>query len=302
MTTHPSTQKRIIDPQLSIGILLVAVAWGLSWLPEFTGDPETLRTHLLFFPLWLGYILIVDTLVWRRKGTSLLRRNWKAFTGLFVLSAPSWWFFELLNAFTKNWVYEGKEFFSDLEYALLASLAFSTVIPAVFVTAELVSTFGWIKRLPRGPMLQPTPRTLAVYVAMSLAMFLGIVTLPRVFFPCLWLAPYFMLAAINARLGYRSLFDWTKIGDWRPIVALGLGTLICGLFWELWNFYSYPKWVYDVPFVGVLHVFEMPLLGYGGYIPFGLELFAMTHFVIGLLGKNESLGEFIEITADKKQR
>ncbi|MFB3091589.1 MAG: hypothetical protein ACE1ZD_00140, partial [Dehalococcoidia bacterium] len=37
------------------------------------------------------------------------------------------------------------------------------------------------------------------------------------------------------------------------------------------------------------HVFEMPLLGYGGYIPFGLEVFAMYHFLSGFLGPRRSV-------------
>ena len=28
-------------------------------------------------------------------------------------------------------------------------------------------------------------------------------------------------------------------------------------------------WQYSLPYVDVLHVFEMPLLGYFGYLPFG---------------------------------
>ena len=34
-----------------------------------------------------------------------------------------------------------------------------------------------------------------------------------------------------------------------------------------------------------LHVFEMPLQGYGGYLPFALELFAMYHLIVGLAGQ-----------------
>ena len=30
-------------------------------------------------------------------------------------------------------------------------------------------------------------------------------------------------------------------------------------------------WIYTVPFVQRWHVFEMPVLGYLGYLPFGLE-------------------------------
>jgi hypothetical protein len=107
---------------------------------------------------------------------------------------------------------------------------------------------------------------------------------PRFFFPFLWLSVFFMLEPVNVLVGNRSLFDDVATGDWRPIVALSIGCLICGFFWELWNYWSYPKWVYQVPFVGFLHVFEMPLLGYGGYIPFSWELFALYHLFVGLAG------------------
>ena len=42
-----------------------------------------------------------------------------------------------------------------------------------------------------------------------------------------------------------------------------------------------PKWVYHVPFFGWLKVFEMPILGYGGYLPFALEVFAAWSLLSG---------------------
>ena len=77
---------------------------------------------------------------------------------------------------------------------------------------------------------------------------------------------------MNVWRGNRSLLEHTATGDWRPLIALSVAGLACGFFWEMWNYYSYPKWVYHVPFVGVLHVFEMPLLGYLGYLVFASEL------------------------------
>ena len=48
-----------------VGLALIAICWPLNWtLPG-------LRTHLLFFPLWLGYTLAVDALTLRRSGSSL---------------------------------------------------------------------------------------------------------------------------------------------------------------------------------------------------------------------------------------
>jgi hypothetical protein len=62
---------------------------------------------------------------------------------------------------------------------------------------------------------------------------------------------------------------------------------MCGFFWEMWNFYSYPKWMYYLPIADFLHIFEMPVLGYSGYIPFSIELFALYHLVAGLLNLEE---------------
>jgi hypothetical protein len=115
-------------------------------------------------------------------------------------------------------------------------------------------------------------------------MFVLLMIWPRLFFPFTWTFMVLVLAPINAWLGHRSLFDWTKKGDWRPFVSLGLGVLVCGFFWEMWNYFSFPKWVYSVPYLGGLPLFEMPLAGYLGYIPFALELVSVVYLVLGLMG------------------
>ena len=71
------------------------------------------------------------------------------------------------------------------------------------------------------------------------------------------------------------------------MVSLALGCLLCGFFWEMWNFYGYPKWIYNTPGVDFLYVFEMPLPGYLGYIPFSFELFAFYHLMTRSGLKNE---------------
>lgn len=258
-----------------IGLLLVAAAWPANWLLP------GLRTHLLFFPLWLGYALTIDALVLKLRGTSILTRSRRTFALLFVLSAPAWWLFELFNWRTRNWYYVGREHFDDLTYFVLASIAFSTVMPAVFGTAELVRGFGWIERLPRWKAVPATRRTHAGLLAAGIVLIGLILVWPDVFYPFIWAAVFCILTPIDARLGHRTLLDDLQHGDWRPVVALGLGALICGFFWELWNYYAYPKWVYRTPEVQFWHVFEMPLLGYIGYPPFALELFALLHLVRG---------------------
>ncbi len=261
-----------------LGLGLIIVFWTLNW--SLSG----LRSHWCFFPLWLGYCLTVDALVRVRKGDSLLTRNPAAYVGLFIASIPSWWLFELINSRTQNWCYEGAQRFTDLQYFVLASVSFSTVMPAVFGTAELVSTFNWIKRTRRGPLIFPRPTTLLTFSVSGCSMLVLLLLWPRYFFPLVWLSVFFIVEPLNAWLGNRSLIQYTARGDWRPVWALWAGCLTCGFFWEMWNFYSCPKWVYHVPFVDFCRIFEMPLLGYGGYLAFSLELFAVYHLMVGLLG------------------
>ncbi len=257
-----------------LGLLLVAVFWPLNWLLP------GVRTHVLFFPLWLGYALFVDALVLRRRGTSILTRAPKDFALLFLCSVPGWWLFELINERTQNWQYLGAEQFGDLTYFILASIAFSTVMPAVFETAELVRSFGWMERLARGPRLAPSRALAGAFLGIGLVMLALVVIWPTYFYPFTWGWAFFITVALNLRLGKKTLLNYTKRGDWRPVAALALGALVCGFFWELWNFYSYPKWVYDAPGVNFWHVFEMPLIGFIGYLPFALELHALVHLLL----------------------
>ncbi|HLY30532.1 MAG TPA: hypothetical protein VKQ36_05865, partial [Ktedonobacterales bacterium] len=67
------------------------------------------------------------------------------------------------------------------------------------------------------------------------------------------------------------------------LITLPLAAIACGFFWEMWNYYALPKWKYDLPFLNwAPHIFEMPLPGWLGYLPFGLELFAMYQFTLWL--------------------
>ena len=69
--------------------------------------------------------------------------------------------------------------------------------------------------------------------------------------------------------------------DRRRIFRFCLAALICGFFWELWNGYSLAKWIYAVPYVHRFPLFEMPILGYAGYLPFGLECAVVAQLIRG---------------------
>ena len=252
-----------------IGLLLVVVCWPLNWLLE------GLRTHLLFFPLWLGYVLAVDGWTFRRTGTSELARSRRLFVLSFLISIPSWWLFEAFNLRLGNWEYLGRERFGDVEYFLLASLSFSTVTPAVIGTAELLRSFGWVERFRAGPRIRPSARLDATLALLGAAMLAAMFAWPTYCFPFAWTSLVLMLEPVARRLGRRTLLDDLARGDWRPWMALWAGGLLCGFFWEMWNLWSYPKWIYHIPFVGFGKVFEMPILGYLGYLPFALEVYLL---------------------------
>ena len=65
-------------------------------------------------------------------------------------------------------------------------------------------------------------------------------------------------------------------------MSAALAALVCGLFWEMWNFFSLAQWKYSIPFVQRFEIFEMPLLGYAGYLPFGLECVVIADLLEGM--------------------
>jgi len=265
-----------------IGLTLLLLFWILNW------SLNGLRTHWGFFPLWLGYSIFVDAVVYSRKGTSLITRNLKLFIGLFLISIPSWWLFELYNTITNNWTYDGRQFFTNIEYYLLASLSFSTVMPAVFETSELVGTFKWINHLNIKREIEPSLKTVWFLIITGILVLVIIIVFPEIFYPLVWLSAFLIIEPINILMKNNSIFDYTASGEWRTVLALAFGCLICGFFWEMWNYYSYPKWKYNLPMLNTLHVFEMPLPGYIGYLFFPFELFTIYNFITGIFGIKDS--------------
>lgn len=250
-----------------LGLALAGATWAAAWIEGLV--PPAWR-GLVFTLLWLGYILAMNALALRRGGDSPLTHRSGWFLCLFPLSAAFWWLFEHLNQFVHNWYYAGAAAESDWDYFLRATLPFSTVLPAV------ASTWAWLARLPRIDALALPPlhgRASFTWVALAagLAALAAIGLWPDLLFPMLWVAPLLVLAGLSRLLTGESPFSALARGDWRPVLQSALAALVCGFFWELWNWGSAAKWHYSIPYVQRFHLFEMPLLGYAGYLPFGIE-------------------------------
>jgi len=266
------------------GVLLAGVSWFLAWnrFPWFA--PLQVYT---FLPLWLGYILSINSLTYTRKGRCLLINRPRFFLALFPLSALFWWFFEYLNRFVQNWHYLGVENFSPGEYILHASLCFSTVLPAVQSTEEFLASFPRLA----APLQNWRQLTLSkpgqwgwLLLFLAVLSLGGIAVYPDYLFPMLWMAPLLIITAFQAICGEDTLFRDLARGDWRCVWLPALAALACGFFWEMWNFKSLAHWEYSVPFVQRFHIFHMPLLGYAGYLPFGLECMAVSMMLDRILG------------------
>jgi hypothetical protein len=248
------------------GLALIALSWPVAWsgalAPAWRGQT--------FTALWLGAILAVNALAWRRAGRSLLTHRTRWFLWLFPLSAGFWWLFEYLNQFVNNWHYGGAGAESDWQYLLRATLPFSTVLPAV------ASTWAWLRAHPRLEVMRLPPvrghGALAWIALASGTLALAAIGLrPDLLFLMLWIAPLLVLAGLQQLLAGETLFAPLARGDWRPLLQPALAALACGFLWELWNWGSLPKWHYAIPYVQRFQVFEMPILGYAGYLPFGIE-------------------------------
>lgn len=100
-----------------------------------------------------------------------------------------------------------------------------------------------------------------------------------------WIGFILLLDPINARRGAPSLIVDIRARRYDRLINLSLGGLLCGVLWELWNFWSGAKWHYSVPIMAHLKIFEMPLPGYLGFPPFALECFTMYAFVRSPAGR-----------------
>lgn len=252
------------------GVALTAAGWVLAWtrLPEFA--PLQLYT---FTPLWLGYILVVNALTRQRTGHCLLMDRPACFIALFPASALFWWYFEYLNRYVGNWHYVGVGAITPLEYVIHASVSFSTVLPAVLSTRDWLASFPRLQTAfadfwPAGFLAARL--TASAFLIAGVAGFLLVGVAPQHSYSMVWVAPLLVLTGLQTLLGLPNpAFDLAR-GDWRNVALPALAALVCGVFWEMWNWRSLAHWEYAIPFVHRFLLFEMPILGYAGYLPFGV--------------------------------
>ena len=157
--------------------------------------------------------------------------------------------------------------------------SFATISPAIFETADLISSLR-DRRADASRVEEIRHQRIGALGWTSIAAGAAMLALPIVHpSPYLaapvWLGFIFLVDPLNARSGAESILgDW-RHGRTRRLANLLMAGLVCGLLWEFWNYWAHTKWVYTVPILPDVRVFEMPVVGFGGFPPFAVECFVM---------------------------
>ena len=266
------------------GVAVMLAGWVLAWT-RF-GWFATFQRYT-YIPQWAGFIVTVNALCMRRCGRSPLADRTKPYLLLFPASSLFWWFFEYLNRYVWNWFYVGtvdnvSEAIPPLKYIVISSINFASVLPGVTAVAALLGTFRAFDERAYAGMAKVNIRsgvsvvTLAALTLLGLA---GIVFFPSFAYPLLWISPLMGFVLVQMMFKEKCVLDVLATGNWAIVFRFACAALVCGLVWETWNYYSLAKWIYNVPWVSRWHVWKMPILGFAGYLPFGMECAAIAHWI-----------------------
>lgn len=261
------------------GLLLCSSAWAAMWgQAEYLGK---LR-HYMFVPLWWGFILILDAVLHRiNQNTSLITHKPRLLLWAALFSMPGWYYFEYLNFFVlHNWYYPNLHLMPEPFNYVWAFLTFSTVWPALFIWFNILRCIPQLaERYKHGPVIVFSRRLQACIFLLGSVTSLASCIWPDVLFSLIWVGLALSLGAALGLCNVWTPFSDVKQGDWSCVMLGALATLFNGFFWECWNFWSDPSnpnfWRYNIPYVHEFLLFEMPILGYSGYLFFGIECWLM---------------------------
>ncbi len=230
---------------------------------------------------WWSYILIADNLLLKLSGRSLLASRRREFWSMLFLSVFVWLLFEAYNLVLQNWSYSIPPL-QTWQRWLAYLLSFATVLPGIFITSDLVEMlFGHPKQAAASECepCSPDQKSVspALFIILGSVLSIAPIFWPRYFFWAIWIGPIFLVDPLLEKFGIRGLFSSVYSGDRRRLWSLMLGGMLCGLMWEFWNYWAGAKWSYSIPFFDKWRVFEMPVLGFLGFLPFALECWILYH-------------------------
>ncbi|MEP9412427.1 MAG: hypothetical protein HRF42_13715 [Candidatus Brocadia sp.] len=229
---------------------------------------------------WLGYVMLLDAVIFRLKGNSLLCNRRREFYIQMPLSIAFWLLFEFYNLHLANWEYQGLPD-NKIELCAGMGLAFAMIMPGIFQTSELLETLRFFDQF-RIANLRVSNRI--IYSSIVLGFFFIMAPLlisrdyARYLFGLVWTGYVMIFDPIVYCSKGDSLLKDLEEGRLLRILSLFIAGYICGFLWEFWNYWAASKWVYTVPFMKNVRIFEIPVAGFLGFGPFAWEYFCFYHF------------------------
>ena len=283
----PAPVEKKNKVKLPIWFWTGSVIWSVS-LFLLWGKFDSITWFLKFvdIALWWSFAMMIDGWVYVRSGgVSLIGTRPRELAGIAVASVLGWMVFEYFNFFVhRNWYYPISYQLPRAEFLCYSMIASTAVFPISFEFYSLFNTFGNFKnKYSQGfKIVLPNWLKLSVLGLCLVVMFL-INFHPDKLFLAVWFAPLLIFAILLDRMKIWTPFTEVKNGNWSPLMLIALSWVAAGLCVECWNYFSavHPVglpptsnntlyWRYSVPYVNVAHLFEMPILGYLGYLPYGV--------------------------------
>ncbi len=227
---------------------------------------------------WYPTLVILDQAVVLAGGDSLLARP-RELAGMLWWSAVIWFLFEAINFRLRNWYYVFLPA-NLIERWAGITVSLATVVPAVLLPERLLDRLGVWHRLESRPVAL-RPHDLRFAFPLGCATLAATLAFPRYLHPLTWGAVWLIAEPLLYRTDpERSLFGDIARGRWGRIARLMAAGLFAGILWESFNSVARGKWIYTVPFLEHVKLFEMPPIGFVGFTFFALEVWSLYHLLL----------------------
>ena len=231
---------------------------------------------------WYPTLVILDQAVVLAGGDSLLARP-RELAGMLWWSAVIWFLFEAINFRLRNWYYVFLPA-NLIERWAGITVSLATVVPAVLLPERLLDRLGVWHRLESRPVAL-RPHDLRLAFPLGCATLAATLAFPRYLHPLTWGAVWLIAEPLLYRTDpERSLFGDIARGRWGRIARLMAAGLFAGILWESFNSVARGKWIYTVPFLEHVKLFEMPPIGFVGFTFFALEVWSLYHLLLPRTG------------------
>jgi hypothetical protein len=285
--------------------LMITQASGPKWIVDWS-----------LLPLFWGFTLVLDGVVYAiNNGESLVSRKPTELLGIGVASMSGWMIFDYLNFFIdRNWYYPKADLVNPhgYEFLIYAVLGSSGFFPMAFEWYYLLRKIKVLNfKYSKGPIVRIRPWLLWTFIIVCLV---GMFITPKTtasqsqWFYILWLAPLIIVSSGLTLVKVWTPFQPIANGNWTAFMTFALTYLIQGVILEAWNYMSAEHlpgdviithnaayWIYCIPYVYVGKIFEMPYLGYLGYLFFSIHCYVWWILWARLLNIRTEFGEDAEL-------